>query len=523
VPSAPLTILPEWSQPSRPTLGRDPLGLQATSVRVYRDLVPGLTNVTNRLRYYSFYCWVVRKYETTQHADDVKRWRIFIRRAEALFALTSEMHDPDGTGGVAGGDWARKYLKGKKEGPIDLRPHTDKPGDRAAKQYLLASGGNFGQFYVNSMTQVGLLQSTTGVPLVSRPRGQEVAEAFEDAVGSRVNHLIVHALASGRIAWADAKSIGRAVHPDEISGSSKEMRLLRDFVLVNVPDRTDGNSRRQSAWLLLDLLRRGITLDDEAAIRRVLYHRVLPDGTRYDVTGKTIDLWRVYQANELCHVALEVWLNAVADSIKTYRNGQTPIRILQDLIARTFDPRQIDRPWRQWATAVNRADIERQEELTDRILGALRDLSDVQKKSALQAAAELLAVLWVRWATGENGVREALLKYSGIGGRSLAHVLASLDTHAETPVRQCLIRVLQEHIVEGHLSIAGRKLAAASDKFTYRFMLSDGVLSDGTVTDYGYTNPRLRNLARFLRDARVCIDDSLTAAGSRFLDENKPS
>lgn len=73
---------------------------------MYRDLVPGLTNVTNRLRYYSFYCWVVWKYETTEHADDDKRWKIFIRRAEALFALSSQMHEPDGTGGVAGGDWA---------------------------------------------------------------------------------------------------------------------------------------------------------------------------------------------------------------------------------------------------------------------------------------------------------------------------------------------------------------------------------------------------------------------------------
>ena len=522
MPIAPQRILPDWSQPSRPTLGRDPLGLQATSVRVYRDLVPGLTNVTNRLRYYSFYCWVVRKYETTQHADDEKRWKIFIRRAEALFALSSQMHEPDGTGGIAGGDWARLYVRDNKEGPIDLRPYTDKPGDRSAKQYLLASRGNFGQFYVNSMTEVGLLQPTTGVPLVSRPRGQELADAFEDAVGVRVADLFVRTLGSGRLSWADAKAIGRAVHPNGIGGSTKEMRMLRDFVLANVPDTIDGNPRRQSAWLLLDLLRRGVSPDDELSIRRALYHRSLPNGAAYAVSGKTIDLWRVYQANELCHVALEVWLNAIAYGVDTYQRPQSPRQILRDLTANTFDQQMFAQPWCQWAAGIRDAKIKQQEKLADDVLEALRDLSDVQQKSALQAAAELLALLWLRWATGENGVRAALLKYAGIGGRSLAHVLESLDSHADSSAGQCLISVLQEHIVEGHLAIAGRKLAA-SDKFTYRFMLADGTLSDGVVTDYGFTNPRLRNLARFLKDARLCTDDGVTAAGERFLDENKPS
>jgi hypothetical protein len=372
------------------------------------------------------------------------------------------------------------------------------------------------------MTEVGLLQPTTGVPLVSRPRGQELAEAFEDAIGDRVADLFVRTLGSGRLSWAEAKAIGRAVHPNGIGGNTKEMRILRDFVLANVPDTVDGNPRRQSAWLLLDLLKRGVSPDDELSIRRALYHRSLPNGTLYPVSGKTIDLWRVYQANELCHVALEVWLNAIAYGVDTYQRPQSPRKILRDLVTNTFDSQKIARPWREWAADLRKAGVKGQEKLAEQVLEALRDLSDVQQKSALQAAAELLALLWLRWTTGENGVRNALLTYAGIGGRSLAHVLESLDSHAESAAGQCLISVLQEHIVEGHLGIAGRKLAA-SDKFTYRFMLADGALSDGVVTDYGYTNPRLRNLARFLMDARLCTDDEVTSAGERFLDENKPS
>ncbi len=514
--------LPTWSQASRPTLGRDPLGIQATSVRVYRDLVPGLTNVTNRLRYYSFYCWVIRQYETTQHVDDETRWRIFVRRSEALYALASELEDPEGTGGLAGGDWARAYLREHSGGRIDLRRYTDKPGERNTGQYLLARSGNFGQFYVSSMIEVGLLQPTTGVPLVSRPRGEELAEAFGAAIGSSVESLIADTLASGKLDLEDAKTIGKAIHPASINRGSKEMRLLRDFLLANTPDSVDGMPRRSSAWLLLDLVRQGVSLDDETAVRSAFYHRVLPGNQPYNRSGEIIDRWRIYQANEQCHVALEVWLNAVALRIDSYATGVSPGKVIGDLISGSFKARELQGLWRDWATEVGKASVAHEEELTVLVLSALRNLDLAQEKTVLQAAIKLLAILCDRWSEGAGGVRDGLHRYAGLAGRSLAQVLTSFEACAGGDAYTALAEVLQEHIVESHLTIAARKLAA-SNKFTYRFTLSDGVLSDGTSTNYGFTNPRLRNLARFLRDAKLCIGDMLTPAGERFLNENKPS
>jgi hypothetical protein len=45
-------VSPMWTKPAVWSAGRGPLGMQATSVRLYRRLAPGLTNVTNRLRYF---------------------------------------------------------------------------------------------------------------------------------------------------------------------------------------------------------------------------------------------------------------------------------------------------------------------------------------------------------------------------------------------------------------------------------------------------------------------------------------
>jgi len=515
-------FVPTWSQPSRPTLGRDPLGIQATSVRIYRDLVPGITNVTNRLRYYSFYCWVIHNYEQTQHVDDQSKWRIFVRRAEALYALASEIEDPAHTGGLAGSDWARAYLKEHQGGRIELRKHTDKPGESGEGQYLLASRGNFGQFYIRSMTEIGMLQRSTGIPLVSRPRGQELAEAFSAAIGAPAESLIASVLATGRLDWEAAERIGKAVHPASINGNSKEMRLLRDFLVAKTPDLLDGTPRRSSAWLLLDLAQRGVSLDDEIAIRRAFYYRLLPGNKPYRQEGTIIDRWRIYQANELCHTALEAWLNAMASSIKEQVEGVTPAQLISELIANTFKAHDLARPWRDWAKKVGEMSVDEEGQLTEKVHGALRNLNRATEKPVLEAATKLLAVLWLRWRGGEHGVRAGLSHYGGINGRSLAGVLSSLDDCAQVDTKTTLSRVLQEQIVEAHLHIAARKLAA-SDKFTYRFMLADGLLSEGVLTKYGYTNPRLRNLARFLRDAKYCEGDFVTAAGQKFLDENKPA
>jgi hypothetical protein len=52
--------------------------------------------------------------------------------------------------------------------------------------------------------------------------------------------------------------------------------------------------------------------------------------------------------------------------------------------------------------------------------------------------------------------------------------------------------------------------------------MSDGVVSDGRIAVYTYTNPRLLNLIRFLRDANLHDGQTVTQAGTRFLDASQP-
>lgn len=52
---------PEWTE-YRKKNGLDPLGMQTGSINIYQKLLPGISNVTLRIRYYGLYVWLARSY-----------------------------------------------------------------------------------------------------------------------------------------------------------------------------------------------------------------------------------------------------------------------------------------------------------------------------------------------------------------------------------------------------------------------------------------------------------------------------
>jgi hypothetical protein len=273
---------------------------------------------------------------------------------------------------------------------------------------------------------------------------------------------------------------------------------------------------------MLDLFSRGVLADDEKAVRRAFYNRVLPDGSIYAPPGKTIDIWRAYQANELCHIALEALLNALVTRLQHKPTGEHPDTLIADTIGPivgSSKPGEVS--WEDWAEDVGVANTGSEETLAEPILAALQDTALAEDRAMLESAMALLAVLWARWRSTESSVRGAIEKHGGKGGRSLVALTRTFDSQAKSPILQAVAKAVRIHVISDHLAIAGRKLAA-SGTFTYHFTSADGVLADGRTATYGYTNPRLRNLVRFLRDTGLYDESGVTSVGKKFLNDCQP-
>lgn len=509
-----VNLAPAWTRRSTSSVGRDPLGLQATSVRIYRGLVPGITNVTNRLRYYSFYCWVVLAYERHEHADDKNRWRRFIRRAEALYALASYAASTAETGGMAGREWVEKeWPTIEASDQADLTLHDDPK----VENYLGAARGNFGQFYIASMIDVGLLAKSRGVPLIG-PDGRILARAFEASSGE-VAKLMADAVLSGTVSVSDLAPIGQAAGPHVISDESEEMRLLRNF--IEGRGGRLGSARCNSAWLLLEYLRRldGARYDEEGA-REAFYNRVMPDGSPFQPRSPILLGWRAYEANELCHSALAALFNGMMATAARFE--LKPDKLCGSFaseVAREAGAEGM--AWGDWASFSGVEDAGKETTLEQSLAGCLDGKEKAKDLRGLTAALRLLATLWARWGRGEEGVLEAVEKLSRVGGCSVAVIAATLNAHSDLPTEEALAAVLRAHVIEAHTSIAARKLLS-SGLDTYHFTVSDNLLQDPVTRSYQRTNPRLGNLMRFLEDARLCRDGRLTPPGERFLASHAP-
>ena len=100
---------PEWTE-YRKKNGLDPLGMQNSSISLYQTFLPGISNVTLRMRYYGFYAWLCRTYAQRIGRTNPEYWKRFIRRAEALYALIA--YKRRGETGVAGIEWAYCFHAG---------------------------------------------------------------------------------------------------------------------------------------------------------------------------------------------------------------------------------------------------------------------------------------------------------------------------------------------------------------------------------------------------------------------------
>src|SRR3546814_5686532 len=76
----------DWSSDvcSSDLSGLDPLGMQRPIEVIYQSLVPGISTITLRYRYYSFFPFILRHYEENIRHPDPKEFRKFQRRCEAL-------------------------------------------------------------------------------------------------------------------------------------------------------------------------------------------------------------------------------------------------------------------------------------------------------------------------------------------------------------------------------------------------------------------------------------------------------
>lgn len=155
------------------SVGLNPLGIRTASEQLFTTLLPGLNVVTLRIRYYSFYCWLLQSFyvkRTEAKKADLQR---HIRMSELLIALIHAQGNY--SSGVPGITRASEII-GKGEEVIDFNEDA-MPNGKPTGGYWKGPYGAFGTYYAASLQEMGVIR-----PLSDNPKLYNVTPNTKDYI-----------------------------------------------------------------------------------------------------------------------------------------------------------------------------------------------------------------------------------------------------------------------------------------------------------------------------------------------------
>ena len=91
-----------WLAGTRPSIGIDQLGTRSNGIRMYGHLMPGINNVTDRIRYYSLHSYLADLWAKKRNPTDTPELFFqFLRRGECALGLAEKILTGTGDGSYA--------------------------------------------------------------------------------------------------------------------------------------------------------------------------------------------------------------------------------------------------------------------------------------------------------------------------------------------------------------------------------------------------------------------------------------
>ena len=524
-------------------------------------MLPGITNVTERARYYSFYPWCIHRYAQEGPTDRTRaNWIRWLRAVDFAYAAACVAHDQQAgnTSGsaVVGGDRASELLKGKSlsavinlQAPSAVNENGKIEGPGA---YFKNPQGGFGQYYRGPLREMAVVvehqQSAWPDVSLSNYAGLQIANEVDKNSSFRD---LLEIADEGRSTVGELARVGANVHPDAIEPKGREESILRKMFLGTDPELCRGQAPEQLHWrstslrLMLDYVKRSDLIEEspDYEFRWACLARALPDDSPWTCSpslSEALDAWGAYQRNDTLNYCLECLMGVVLDLLEggPLRPMAIAERVADLAMARigategfSALPALTGRV-SSWVTACERSAKEQRADpwgemstwqWADRLETA-RDDADLPTISGL--AARLLG----RLATDRGGTRSR--PFSAIPGATdmaqghdihLEQWWRRVDNCRSEQIKEFLIQLVIEWVVFRHLRVATRKLAGQGVS-TFKFRPEEGklVLVADRLPRATFTAPRVRQGYRILADLRLVDKDddgwTITTDGARAVE-----
>ena len=498
---------PEWTELGQDS-GLDPLGMQRPIEIIYQSIVPGISTITLRYRYYSFFPFILKHYEEHIRHPDPDVFRAFQRRCEALFALICTHGEPEL--GITGSDWASRMLndaraQSREAAIIDFSIGADPNADESLR-YLRNKGGAFGAIYATQMSEMGLIQFPGAGDPNPNPVCSDVAlklaDAFSRELGATADEFF-EVVAAGKIALSSLESF-EAMKPNQLKQGSDEHILLTEILLGKSDTRSETDRmRRSTLQMLLDVTATSRLIPRAEQVKWHWFENVpnLQGGNAREVPH----LWFLYQACDLMRLAYEAILSAALTLLETApRRRMTLADLTDELIG--FAKIAGDQTWEEFSLGL----ADEAAAAREHAQAMLSAMEEGETAEQVRLAVSLIAILYDRSSAATSLIEEAL---SGADYfQSLRTEVQFLDRARAVSASRMISDLIRERILKRHMWVASRKFRNQK-AYTFHMEPEEGRLRYRSHFRVSPSSPRLDQALRFLRDISLIDENGITERG----------
>lgn len=496
------SIAPFMGEPKLPSLGLNPLGVRTASEQLFTALLPGLNVVTLRIRYYSFYCWLLQNFYSQRDKAETYDFRRHIRMSELLMALI-HANSPDSMG-VPGTTRAFDILNRKGETlsfTEDAMPDGNYTGG-----YWKGVNGALGTYYGASLQEIGLILPLTrnenlyNITKLSDDyvSGELLANDFEKTVGKELSQLFQDCANKGVVTRKQLKELEKGFQTHKMPANEECLTLLK---MLLQPDKPRSEEERYMRRDTMALLLRYINEIDFDTLSEL-------DFARY--------AYQQFKGGKIKNEATLGWYDYYLNDSRQYE----ALNIFDEVLVRLL---KSDKPGR-W------------EDINEFASNTAAEICSQWQNPSIK-----LADLFSKWDTvkePENKMAKSFYRFFDdyIYNSDYEEIKGIIKTTYRgvrndaidffDSIKRCTVyslfdfikSFLTEQIIYGHYSEAMRKFSQ-NGVATQKLMIENGYVKGLDRYGSSHSSPRINTLFNFVTDLGIVSNNKLTTRGKELLKE----
>ena len=518
---------PFWAESANFIRGRDPLGVQNSSISVYGKLLPGMTNLTLRLRYYGMYLWLLEEYHNLPHGHklflNADGQYNFIRRAELILAyLMVNLHENEKS--VIGIDYVARYKEDLlNNGYYDIISGADRiNSDTKRGVYWTYKSGAFGQYYVGSLILLGLIYPMKADRFfITEDKGLDLANAYKATIKGKTATLFLERILEGKLYEDDLNNLANIALNIDYKDSQEnyfysQMLLADDGLKSKTITGEIPKQRKYTLQLFLDLIDKSKEDNDWKSFPETMYKSYFNKDV--NKINEAEQGWYYYYLNELVHYALETIFWALLKEMET---GVYTVEQFIIFIGKKIDDyKKKNYPSISGSilSIINSSDNKFE---TLEVISEIKSI--VRLKDPFGGMAKGLIALLCLYRDNKEHLEEVTnyaIRHSvnNKHGNAIDVFKDYIKRNEESNFNDFASKVAHTLINE-HINIAYGKMRDGK-KNLLKFIIEDGYLVHIETVTPRFTNPRLKTLYNFTKDlGLINKNNELTDLGKKIISQ----